>query len=1424
MHFAFRRLTLIQSILGIISLLLLSSASHANNSPALSSELARLSTPSEFVPSSLVPWQPWVLRNDTHIQCPFINQQGFGAKSAHVCAWGSPLQLSLNETGGTFTQRWQIYRSTQVPLPGNSDVWPSQVLVNGQSAIIAEKNNTPFIYLDAGAYEISGRFNYQQIPTRMPIDERIGIVQLQVNNEPVMLPRRQGGFILLDSQREVASTANSIDIDVARKVTDGAYINLETHITLSVAGEPREVTLGKVMPKDFDLVNIKSDLPSFLDADGLLHVQVKQGVWVIELSAYAKPNTLVWSRPNISHIWPNEEVWVIDTNETLRSGKIEGAPFVDATQTLMPKSWIKYPSYLLSAKDVLTYDIKLRGKPLNDTNDLSLSRDFWLSFDHKSMYFVDTIQGNMIQDWRLSMRPPYSLESADDRDNPLLITQLKTQESGFETRYPRVNITARGKVPLAQLDEVSGWEQGFEQVRMSLNLPPGTLLFNVSDVDYVSKSWVSNWSIWQSFIVLFTAIIAFRLFGAPAGVLTLFMLVLNFQESHAPVFLIVNVLLAFAAKKHIRFEKLKKWVSGYLVVSLALLSIAALYFTAMQIRSVVYPQLESRLSTYQGSEIIEVAGIRDTVQQSIIANRLDEIEDDTFVENIGQTSNQKTADALSRVTGVSVSKPDAERARVTARGTNRNNNLNLIAEKYQADAILQTGAGIPDWQWKSYQLRWDGAVSAQQTFGLFVLSKNQYRMLKLLGIALLGLWFVLITRVYALALLSKLKPALAPCVLISLGVLLPSHNDAHAQQLQSANPPSQEVLAELRSWLIQPPTCAPNCALIQSVTLDELTQQSATLRFSVHAQTKTAIALPKSQAWLPRQVSINGDPATQLFTRDGWTYTVVEKGVSTIGVSGRVAPISSWQIAFKQQPKSIKLDENMIWTVNGVNQGKMIGKELEFVSKENTALFARQSEENQSNENTAKQQSKQKYASTPLVSVTRLLVFEQKWTIQTRVQRIAPTTGSINIKVPLLDGEFVTTNDITVQDGFALISIGSNNNSLSYTSSLNRADTLVLASASEHNIVDQWQVVSSPSWHLTMSGVPEVLSILNPNDYYIHNYYPYPDESLHIDIFRPEPIKGESIAIDEVRLKLTNSKREKQVNLAFTYRTNRGGTHTISLPEEYELKRIAQNGVNLNIEAKGTQLSLPILPGNNQIVINMSANEGYRLQQVLPIFDLNAPTSNIYVSTHVTNQRWTLWTSGPTIGPAILYWGELLAFIVIALVVSRFRFSPLNTISWVLLGLGLSLQNWGVLVLSFIWFAAVYASTFRAESTSAKMFNLSQVALYALSGVAIIALILSIPTSLLSSPNMGIAGNADLSIRGLSWFADFSDGVLPSVTVVSVPNYVYKGLMLLWVIWLSFSLIKWLKWVWQKLGVNGYWKRVPKKPAPSDNNKSAQQS
>lgn len=96
---------------------------------------------------------------------------------------------------------------------------------------------------------------------------------------------------------------------------------------------------------------------------------------------------------------------------------------------------------------------------------------------------------------------------------------------------------------------------------------------------------------------------------------------------------------------------------------------------------------------------------------------------------------------------------------------------------------------------------------------------------------------------------------------------------------------------------------------------------------------------------------------------------------------------------------------------------------------------------------------------------------------------------------------------------------------------------------------------------------------------------------------------------------------------------------------------------------------------------------------------------------------------------------------------------------------------------------------------------------------------------LLGTVRMGLLGYPDLMVLGngsnasqLHWYADrLVSQSTASAWIVSMPVLLYRGLMLLWALWLAASMLRWIRWAWERYSAGGYWPAktsVAPQPAP----------
>ncbi|MBT8446871.1 MAG: hypothetical protein KJO38_06975, partial [Gammaproteobacteria bacterium] len=178
----------------------------------------------------------------------------------------------------------------------------------------------------------------------------------------------------------------------------------------------------------------------------------------------------------------------------------------------------------------------------------------------------------------------------------------------------------------------------------------------------------------------------------------------------------------------------------------------------------------------------------------------------------------------------------------------------------------------------------------------------------------------------------------------------------------------------------------------------------------------------------------------------------------------------------------------------------------------------------------------------------------------------------------------------------------------------------------------------------------------------------------------------------------------------------------------------------------------------------------------------------------------------------VLYWSELAVLILAALALGRLRLTPLRTVHWILLGLGFSTFAWPIFALVVVWLLVMGWRGRWPGDMDDNRFRFMQFGVGLLSLIALLWLVLSIPMGLLGSPDMHVVGNRSYG-NELNWFQDRVAGLLPVAGVVSVPLWIYKVAILLWALWLSFALLRWLPWAWQCFSHGGIWRgRVKSSP------------
>jgi len=1312
------------------------------------------------VPPGLKGWEGWALDGSEFVRCPYVSGLEPSDAASHACSWPGPLDLDANGDGARFNQQVHVYAAGWLELAGDSDHWPQDVRVDGGSASVVERGGRPSVHLDAGSHAVAGRLPWTQMPESIAVPSAVGIVRLKVNGKPVAFPERESDSVRLGASAR-ATQSNQMDIRIYRKLTDSVPGMLTSRVLLQVSGDAREAVVGPLLPEGFAPVGLRSPLPARLEPDGRLRVQVRAGSWEIEITARAATalGALKMPVPAKGGRADAAEVWSFEAADRLRVTSIEGVAPIDPAQADVPAQWQPLPAYRLEPGAEMRVVERSRGFGGQDLNRIQVERDLWRDFDGNGYTYRDRVWGSMQQQWRLDMAAPYLLQGARADEQPLLVTRGEQGRAGVEVRSPRVELEGTGRIERSSgAMPAAGWATRIAGLGITLHLPPGVRLLAAIGVDESPSAWLNRWRLLDIFVVLLVAAAAFRIAGWPVAALAAAALTLAHHELPALTWLYLNLLIAMALARAAPEGRLRFWASTWRNVAFALVIVTLVPFALYQARLAFFPQLE-RAPAFIGTSLAKGGGAR----REMAAPQAVPVEQ---AAEAGESMGSVTFEAK-----LAVAAPPPPRP----------------IPRYAPGTLLQSGPGVPSWSYQAHRLEWSGPVEPGQTMRLIVLGPLLVSVWRLLAIVLLSVLFIALARcVYARphwTWFERWFGAVPPAAAIMLCALclLP--------QRLPAQTPSPELLQELKQRLTRPPDCAPNCVALATANIS-IEGSALEVRLEAHADARSVLMLPAApQRWSVERVTIDGAAAPLARDAARNLIAALEPGVHEVVLTGPVADADAVRLVFPQRPARILVSAPG-WEIAGVEQQRLLADSLTL---SRSAARAAVGEERRLQEEFP-----------PFVRLHRRLALDLEWSVSNTLERIAPEQGAFTLDIPLLPGESVLTAGLPVRDGRVSVSVPAGVASVQWDSALARSDKLSFAAPTDSQWVEVWQVAISPAWRVAFKGTPEVLAAAPANDLWVHDFEPRPGETLELAVTRPAPIEGATVAFEELRQHLVVGQRSTDTSLKLAYRSTQGGRHVLKLPSGARLQSVLSDDQPLAIRDENGELALPLQPGNHHFALTWQQDKGAGLVTRPGTTSLGAPASNVSTVITLPQSRWVLFATGGGVGPAILYWAELAVFVVLALLLGRVRRTPLATHEWLLVGLGLSTFSWSVLLLFAAWvFALEWRKGWKAE-VAPWVFNAVQVGLVLLTVSALGSLVSAIPNGLLGTPDMRIDG-AGSSAESLAWFQDRIAQTLPEPVVISVSIWFYKVAMLAWALWLSFALVRWVRWAWAAFTAQRLW-------------------
>ena len=1356
---------------------------------ALALAAARLVVAQVAVPGELRDWEPWVMYGHEAHHCPWL-VPGQPQDERRVCAWPGVLDLAVDEHGGRFSQRWEVSAEGWLPLPGSLDYWPENVTLDGKPAALVAKNSSPVVRVAPGTHLVSGTFGWARRPELLFVPDSVALISLSVDGAHVAALQRENAGIVLGAQA-AARQDNRIDVHVFRLLDDELPALLTTQLHLSVSGEPREVRLPQALPAGFVPTSIDATLAARLDPDGTLRVQVRPGEYDLTVEARGpSPVTQVHlgARPAP---WPALEVWTFRAEDRLRVVSMEGVESTDPAQANVPGDWRDLPAFHMTADATLNIVERSRGLSPQEGNQLVLKRTAWLDFSGEGYTVVDSIGGQMRQGWRLEMGPPYALQSARKFSGEALLITSGTEHgfSGLEVRDREVAVSAVSRLPrTGAATPATGWHERMKNVSGTLVVAPGYRLLAALGPDSAPGAWLERWRLLDIFAVLLIGTVAWRVFGARAALVAVAAIALTYQEADAPTWLWLNILLALALLRAAPEGRLRRWAQVYRALALVVLLCAFVPFALTQLRLAVYPQLDV------GAPLPPVPadyGLGALVGHAELGVPAPPPETPAYsVEELAKAVNAPTSATRDRIQRSPVSVQE-----VVVTGSRRSQETGE-----EPGVIVQAGPGLPQWRYHQYGYSWSGPVEADATARFVISPPWLTRLWRLAGILLSVLLLLELTKTQVSSLPQWLRSRLpARLAVLLVGCVL---GMSAVPRVEAASTPDPALLSELQTRLLAAPKCAPQCAEITSA--DVSVAARLTVLITVSALDGVGVALPSADPqWTPDAVQVDGNAAGLVY-RDsrGVRYLSVSPGRHLVRIEGSLQGIDGLSLTFPLSPRVISVSAAG-WDTSGILQRHLQNGVLGLIRHRDSAGAS------------AGATRQEEFPA--FVGIERMFHLGHDWTIDTTLQRMAPKSSGFTVTVPLLEHESVTSAELEARNRAVTVALAAGEESTRFSSMIPVSDAIELVAAEGAAYTQLWSFDVGPAWHVEFKGTPAVLP--SEGEGLMAEYYPRPGEHLSVSVTRPAGIAGGTLAFDNVRLATTVGKRSSDTTLVLNYRSTQGGRQTLHLPADARVTEVLSDAAPVGLRPERGELSLSAIPGTHTWSISWQTPVGASLVARSPEVSLGAPASNLHLGLVLPQDRWVLYAFGAGQGPTILYWGELLAFMILAWLIGRSRLTPLSTGEWLLLGLGLSTLSWLVFGLFVAFVAAFQWRAGAGAMAEPRRFNALQLLLGALAVIAVAAVVAAVPAGLLAHPDMRI--HAGSPGDTLSWFIDRTSDALPRTGVLSVSLWWYKIAMLAWALWLSFALTRWVKWAWQIYARDGLWRsaaRAPRSPegTPTD--------
>ncbi len=244
-----------------------------------------------------------------------------------------------------------------------------------------------------------------------------------------------------------------------------------------------------------------------------------------------------------------------------------------------------------------------------------------------------------------------------------------------------------------------------------------------------------------------------------------------------------------------------------------------------------------------------------------------------------------------------------------------------------------------------------------------------------------------------------------------------------------------------------------------------------------------------------------------------------------------------------------------------------------------------------------------------------------------QLRRLSPQGAAVLLRVPLLPGEAVTSAGVSVEGGEALVSLEPGETLREWSTTLAERPQLELQAPASRPWLERWELLCSPVWHCSSSGLDPVRHMANGE--WRPEWRPWPGEKLSLSFVRPEGAPGQTITLDQVNLALAPGRRLLEGTLTIEARASRGGEQKVGLPADAELLGFTVDGNPVPAQNLNGQVTYTLEPGARRIELRWRQDHAASLFERMPAIEIPGEAANVGIEVEVPGHRWMLATGGP---------------------------------------------------------------------------------------------------------------------------------------------------------------------------------------------------